>query len=236
MSSIDTPPITPQQYEVLHGGGAEAAEIAKQRLSRRRFLRRSMLAVWGVSTAAAVAGALDMLYPALSNGFGATLSVGKKTDFPAQTPEQLKLAIQGVFHAISARAYIIHLAAGTKFLLNGTDLAGEMNNENIVKDSDGTYWIALYQKCVHLGCTVPFRDDCHSFKCPCHGSHYNVDGEYLDGPAPRSLDRFQMSFSGGNVMVNTGVINSSVLHPDSTTRLIAEPTVQCSAGGGGAAA
>ena len=45
--SINTPPITPQQYEVLHGGGAEAAEIAKQRLSRRRFLRRSMLGgVW----------------------------------------------------------------------------------------------------------------------------------------------------------------------------------------------
>ena len=51
--SIDSPPITPQQYEVLHGGGAEAAEIAKERLSRRRFLRRSMLAVWGLSTTAA---------------------------------------------------------------------------------------------------------------------------------------------------------------------------------------
>ncbi len=58
---IDTPPITPQQYEVLHGGGAEAAEIAQQRLSRRRFLRRSMLAVWGVSAASAIGGALYML-------------------------------------------------------------------------------------------------------------------------------------------------------------------------------
>ncbi len=44
--SIDRPPVTPQQYEVLHGGGAEAAEITKQRYSRRRFLRRSMLAIW----------------------------------------------------------------------------------------------------------------------------------------------------------------------------------------------
>ncbi len=63
MMSLDTetPPITPQQYEVLHGGGAEAAEIAKQHLSRRRFLRRSLLAVWGLSAAASVAGALDML-------------------------------------------------------------------------------------------------------------------------------------------------------------------------------
>ena len=72
MSSIDTPPITPQQYEILHGGGAEAAEIAKQRLSRRRFLRRSMLAVWGLSTTASVAGALYMLHPhySVSRGRG----------------------------------------------------------------------------------------------------------------------------------------------------------------------
>ena len=65
-----------------------------------------------------------------------------------------------------------------------------MDAQDWVKDSDGTYWLALYQVCVHLGCKVPFRDDCNSFKCPCHGSHYNIDGEYLDGPAPRSLDRF----------------------------------------------
>lgn len=235
MSSIDTPPITPQQYEVLHGGGAEAAEIAKQRLSRRRFLRRSMLAVWGVSTTAAVAGALDMLYPTLSGAFGATLNVGKKQDFPAATPKEFTLDSKGVFHVIAARAYMIHLAAGTDFLLTGADLQGQFGNQNIVKDSDGSYWIALYQKCVHLGCTVPFRNDCNSFKCPCHGSHYNIDGEYLDGPAPRSLDRFVMSLNGEDVMVNTGTINSSVLHPDSTTRLIAAPTVQCSAGGGGGA-
>jgi cytochrome b6-f complex iron-sulfur subunit len=234
MSSVDTPNITPQQYEILHGGGAEAAEIAKQRLSRRRFLRRSMLAVWGISTAAAVAGALDMLYPALSGQFGASLTVGKKSDFPAAKPTEFKLGTAGVFHAITARAYIIHMAAGTSFLLKGADLQNQFANQNIVQDKDGSYWIALYQKCVHLGCTVPFRDDCDSFKCPCHGSHYNIDGEYLDGPAPRSLDRFSFQFNGEDVVVNTGTVNSSVLHPDPTTRLVAMPTVQCSAGGGGA--
>src|SRR5258708_8043099 len=90
--SIDTPPITPQQYEVLQGGGAEAAEIAKQRLSRRRFLRRSMLAVWGVSTTAAVAGALYFMYPNLVGQFGADITVGKKTDFPAALPDNSTLS------------------------------------------------------------------------------------------------------------------------------------------------
>ena len=34
--SINT---TPQEYEVLTGGGAESAELAKRGLSRRRILR-----------------------------------------------------------------------------------------------------------------------------------------------------------------------------------------------------
>ncbi|QBD82298.1 hypothetical protein EPA93_42500 [Ktedonosporobacter rubrisoli] len=234
MNNIDTPPITPQQYEVLHGGGAEAAEIAKQRLSRRRFLRRSMLAVWGLSATAAVAGALDMLYPGLSGSFGSSLVVGKKADFKPATPAQFKLETAGVYHRPVARTYVVHLAPDTKWLLTGQSLQDQLGSEWVTKDSDGSYWIALYQRCVHLGCTVPFRDDCLSFKCPCHGSHYNVNGEFLDGPAPRSLDRFRMSFSGDDVVVNTGLLNypnQPVPHPDPTTRLLPIPTVQCSAGG-----
>jgi cytochrome b6-f complex iron-sulfur subunit len=226
--SIDTPPISPQQYEVLHGGGAEAAEIAQQRLSRRRFLRRSMLAVWGLSTTAAVAGSLYMLYPNLAGQFGSDLTVGTKSQFPAALPGKYTLGQAGVFYVEQAKTYISHLAPSTSFLLTGSNLSDQLDYENFVKDKDGSYWIALYQRCVHLGCTVPFRNDCVSFKCPCHGSHYNVDGEYLDGPAPRSLDRFAMSFSGDSVVVSTGTLNQKVPHPDPTTRLIAIPTIPCS--------
>jgi len=230
-TDTDTPLITPQQYEVLHGGGAEAAEIAKQRLSRRRFLRRSMLAVWGVATVASVAGALDMLYPALAqsnNQFGSALTVGKKADFPPAKLGNIKADTAGIFHKPTARTYVMHLSPGTAFLLSGASLQDQLQSENFVKDADGSYWLALYQRCVHLGCTVPYRDDCQSFKCPCHGSHYDTNGEYLDGPAPRSLDRFQMSFKGEDVVVDTGTINSTVQHPDASTRLFPIPSVQCS--------
>lgn len=227
--SINTPHITPQQYEVLHGGGAEAAEMSKERLSRRRFLRRSMLAVWGLSTTAAVAGSLYMMYPNLAGQFGSDFTVGKKTDFPAAKPGSYKLGQAGVFYEQPAKTYISHLAKDTQFSLTGTNLSDQLDSESFVKDSDGSYWVALYQRCVHLGCTVPFRNDCVSFKCPCHGSHYNVNGEYLDGPAPRSLDRFAMSFKGEDVIVSTGTLNNTVQHPDNTTRIIPVPTVQCSA-------
>jgi cytochrome b6-f complex iron-sulfur subunit len=222
-------PVTPQQYEVLHGGGAEAAEIAKQKLSRRRFLRRSLLAVFGLSATASVAGAVNLLYPNLAGQFGSALTVGKKADFPAAKPGSFGIDQAGVFYHQEAKTYIVHLAKDTAFSLKGTALEDQLAAETIVKDSDGTYWIGLYQRCVHLGCTVPFRNDCVSFKCPCHGSHYHVTGEYLDGPAPRSLDRFALSFNGEDVMIDTGTLNNLVPHPDATTRLIPVPTELCSA-------
>jgi cytochrome b6-f complex iron-sulfur subunit len=219
----DRPAITAQQYEMLHGGGAEAAEIAKQRLSRRRFLRRSMLAVWGLSATAATAGALYMLYPNLAGQFGADLPIGTKSQFPAAAPGSFTQDSKGVFYHQEAKTYVMHIAAGTKTLLQGQSLSDQISSETMVKDSDGSLWVALYQRCVHLGCTVPFRNDCQSFKCPCHGSHYNVSGEYLDGPAPRSLDRFALSFSGDQVVVSTGTIAAAVPRPDDTTRLIPIP-------------
>jgi cytochrome b6-f complex iron-sulfur subunit len=65
---------------------------------------------------------------------------------------------------------------------------------------------ALYQKCPHLGCGVPFCSSSQQFECPCHGSVYNVIGEYLHGPAPRGMDRFEIQIQGDRVMVDTGAL------------------------------
>ena len=54
----------------------------------------------------------------------------------------------------------------------------------------------LYQRCVHLGCRVPFCESSKWFECPCHGSKYNGVGEYQLGPAPRGMDRFQVTRRG----------------------------------------
>ncbi len=65
--------------------------------------------------------------------------------------------------------------------------------------------VALYQKCTHLGCRVPFCATSQWFECPCHGSQYNRVGEKKGGPAPRGLDRFAIEVSGGVVIVDTGI-------------------------------
>ncbi|MCU0625976.1 MAG: Rieske 2Fe-2S domain-containing protein [Gemmatimonadaceae bacterium] len=65
---------------------------------------------------------------------------------------------------------------------------------------------ALAQKCPHLGCAVPFCAASGRFECPCHGSHYDLAGEWLAGPAPRGMDRHPLQVIDGRVHVNTTVL------------------------------
>jgi len=63
--------------------------------------------------------------------------------------------------------------------------------------------LALWHRCTHLGCTVPWREDEHQFHCPCHSSLFNTKGEVIGGPAPRPLDLFPMEIVNGQVVVDT---------------------------------
>jgi cytochrome b6-f complex iron-sulfur subunit len=225
-------PRTPQEYEVLSGGGAENAQISRKGLSRRQVLRRAVGLTIGLVALEGTIEGLVMLYPNLAGQFGSVITLKAKSTYVAAEQKAFALDQAGMFYESSAKSYIMHLKSGgsTTFLISGTAFDNSISAEDWVKDSDGTYWLALYQVCVHLGCKVPFRDDCNSFKCPCHGSHYNIDGEYLDGPAPRSLDRFAMSFdSNDNVTVDTGKLNQRIERPDVGTRILQVPGIQCAA-------
>jgi cytochrome b6-f complex iron-sulfur subunit len=64
--------------------------------------------------------------------------------------------------------------------------------------------MALYQKCSHLGCRVPFCETSQWFECPCHGARFNIAGEVRNGPAPAGLWRFPLEVDrDGWVIVDT---------------------------------
>lgn len=73
----------------------------------------------------------------------------------------------------------------------------------LVRLADGGF-IALYQKCTHLGCAVPWKPEIGQFVCPCHASAFEMDGDVINPPAPRPLDRFPVTISDGRVSVDTG--------------------------------
>lgn len=73
----------------------------------------------------------------------------------------------------------------------------------IVRNEDGL--LAIWQKCTHLGCAVPWAENEHLFHCPCHGSIYNPEGVVQSGPAPRPLDIFPIEIRGDEVWVDTSM-------------------------------
>ncbi len=102
----------------------------------------------------------------------------------------------------------------------GKVVAGKMDDfavNTVTKVADGKFYLAripegflaLYWKCVHLGCTVPWSppEDPGRFHCPCHGSVYEITGQKVAGPAPRSLDLMDIEITeDGLVVVDTGKI------------------------------
>jgi cytochrome b6-f complex iron-sulfur subunit len=70
---------------------------------------------------------------------------------------------------------------------------------------DGGF-LALYRKCTHLGCSVPWEAAQSEFLCPCHASAFDARGDVLNPPAPRALDLFQIIIEDGIIKVDTGTV------------------------------
>ncbi len=76
--------------------------------------------------------------------------------------------------------------------------------------------IAMWRKCPHLGCVVPWEpalpslddiEELGNFTCPCHNSQYNRYGEIIAGPAPRPLDYFPIEIADdGTIIADTGTV------------------------------
>jgi len=67
---------------------------------------------------------------------------------------------------------------------------------------DGGF-LALWHRCTHLGCTVPWLSDEGRFNCPCHSSIFDNMGEVISGPAPRPMDLFPIEIRNNQVTVDT---------------------------------
>jgi menaquinol-cytochrome c reductase iron-sulfur subunit len=65
-------------------------------------------------------------------------------------------------------------------------------NPAIDKEPEDQYnhFVALSDKCMHLGCPVRYVQAAQRFICPCHGGVYDFRGMVAGGPPVRPLDRF----------------------------------------------
>jgi len=171
----------------------EPAPKVQKPLSRREFFRRSLVSSLLIYGAQFGGATLAFLWPSLKGGFGSVINAGK---------------LEEIRSTISSTEEPVYSGTG-RFYIVGYD---GRPSEDIDYEADGLTAqgiMPLYQRCVHLGCRVPFCKRSQWFECPCHGSKYNTAGEYQLGPAPRGLDRFRVEITAeGDVLVDTSeVIN-----------------------------
>ena len=161
--------------------------------TRRQFFNRSMVGMMVFGLSGFGASVLAFLWPLLSGGFGSKITVGKLDEILGEIRDgrQPKYVSSGRFYLSAYPTDAIKKAEGrySDAVLPGME-------QGIV---------ALYQKCPHLGCRVPFCQTSQWFECGCHGSQYNRVGEKKGGPAPRGMDLFPVEISGGSVTVDTGL-------------------------------
>jgi cytochrome b6-f complex iron-sulfur subunit len=164
-------------------------------VTRRQFLNRGVATLMGVGLAGFGGSLLAFLWPTVSGGFGSKIRAGALTDVLGSIADKKE-----PFYVPEGRFYI------QPFPKDDIDKAKKAYSGGVLTGMEEGL-VALYQKCVHLGCRVPWCKSSQWFECPCHGSKYNRVGEKKGGPAPRGLDRFPVSVEGGQIMVDTGLLS-----------------------------
>lgn len=149
------------------------------------------------------------------------------------------MAILGAFTAVSAVATYKNLyptkVTGFGAKVNAgtlTDVKNLLAGQKYVRNTEGRFYllpatadsaIAVYWKCVHLGCTVPAPSPAldGNIQCPCHGSLYKgSNGDLIHGPATHPLDYFPVTVENGSVIVDTGKVTTRQnFDPSQTTKL-----------------
>jgi cytochrome b6-f complex iron-sulfur subunit len=191
-----------------HGYYGEVPGPRAGEMSRRSFMRRMVGVGVSVLSLEFLAGTLYFLWPNLTEGLGAAITIGSAADINNAQPEW-KNGLPYIYGP--ANLFIVNVpAAKERVEGNGTvsspidDPGTDLGQD--IPDADKSI-MAMWRKCPHLGCQIPqLCDQSQWFECLCHGSKYTVIGEKRDGPAPRGMSRFAMSFAEGAYVVDTSQV------------------------------
>jgi cytochrome b6-f complex iron-sulfur subunit len=183
-----------------------ARQVEARKLARRSFLRVSVFAGLTLTVGAMLAGFLGFFNLRGPSGFGGVINVARtRVPRPGDEP--------------------VRVSEGKFWLVNLVGAEGDIQG---VGGTGGL--LALYWKCPHLGCTVPWNAAFDGaavnypgivgwFRCPCHGSTYSRTGIRAFGPSPRPMDTMVLTINAdGSLNVDTGAVVSGA--PDNPLRAI----------------
>lgn len=149
-------------------------------LDRRTFYLTCIYGMSALITGALAATAGVYLFtPPRPNRREDWIPVGDITRLPMKEPEEI------VYHINR---------------IDGWKVTDEKQSAWLVKMGENDV-VAYSPQCTHLGCAYHWEEKTHEFLCPCHTSTFSIDGRVLTGPAPRSLDRFEVKVDGTKVLL-----------------------------------
>ncbi|MDX1616868.1 MAG: ubiquinol-cytochrome c reductase iron-sulfur subunit [Candidatus Promineifilaceae bacterium] len=156
----------------------------EENYSRRDFMRLATWAIGGlISAALAIPGVAYIVGPALQRGESEEwITLGAVSKVEIGTPTLFKTRIQ----------------QQTGWIVNETE------RSFYVLTDDGRNYVAMSNICTHLGCRVRWIADNEQFFCPCHNAVFDKEGEVVEGPPPRPLDRYEVRVENEQLLVLGG--------------------------------
>jgi Rieske Fe-S protein len=157
-------------------------------VTRRNLMTGGALAVGGLATAAFALPALGF---ALGPNFSQTVphiwqDVGPERDFNKTSYVQK----------------VIDLVPAVGDSGKGTIYVRKYSKVIDGNTTDQPY-VAISNRCMHLGCPVRYVQAAQRFICPCHGGVYGPLGQVDGGPPVRPLDRFYTRVVSGRVQIGS---------------------------------
>ena len=168
--------------------------------TRRMFFNRAILGFFGTFLATQGLAYLAFLWPKVKGGFGSPISAGNIDDLRTEV-----IQADGTIKPKpipAAQAWIVPFRGDVS-----ASILADIADSVIVGAGAEPGIMAIWHRCPHLGCRVPECLPSQGFECPCHGSKYNLHGEYIEGPAPRNMDRFMVTVDEeNNLIIHTSTV------------------------------
>jgi len=156
-------------------------------VTRRKFMTGGAMAIGGVATAA-------FGLPALGFALGPQFEDGTPDRWQDMGPE-------GEFSVSTYVPKVMNIVADAGEAGKHTVYIRKFDPKRDSKRNADLPYVAISNRCAHLGCPVRYIQASKRFVCPCHGGVYEFEGKVEGGPPVRPLDRFYTRVRGGRVEV-----------------------------------
>ncbi|MBD7913152.1 FAD-dependent oxidoreductase [Clostridium cibarium] len=140
---------------------------------------------WGMTSSMVAAMIISDMIVGKENEFNEIFSP-HRFDFTASINQLTKDGIETIKNFSMQKIYIPkehidHVKSGEAEIVEY-----DGKKVGVYKDLEGKYHI-VSTKCAHLGCQLQWNKDELIWECPCHGSRYDYDGNWIESPSIYSL-------------------------------------------------